>query len=115
MLTPQEIVVVAEGWIADLRANPLTQGRGKLKSHYGIEPRYCCAGRLCLITKEPTFMDLGTLDEGYHPKAFAVFETLSKGRHGENSYYNLNDDGLTFPQLAEIIERDLAEYKQTAQ
>lgn len=89
---------VAEAWIKDLRSGP-KQGQNFL----GDETTgHCCLGRLCVV------LGVEFDPKGIHlpPKAREAAEMKSgTGWYGhENHLTNDNDSGLTFAEIADIIE-----------
>src|ERR1700722_5631587 len=98
---------IADLWIADLEKNP-PQTRQKLYDGHG----YCCLGRLCLLAgmKPEVFYD--QRDYGFAGESAvlprAVMEWAGmKSRSGEYDDDHClsadNDNGATFPEIAQII------------
>jgi hypothetical protein len=98
-------------WVADLRANPDKQGAGLLGEPQGPN---CCLGRLSLLQGRLT-RDGFDSDSGFwaglseNNPAFVMLSALGDFPNGVavNGLYCLafcNDTGLTFAQIADIIE-----------
>jgi len=113
-------------WVAALRSGDYKQGRSKLKyaTRTGLDHRYCCLGVLCQINDRPehdfggghpctfdggasglTFVNplhqnLGSM--GVFPSGILV-QIHSTSRRCSN-LANCNDSGLTFNDIATIIE-----------
>lgn len=111
---------VKEKWVAALRSGEYKQGQGKLRPS---TEEYCCLGVLCDIYSKETKTGLWNRDEFFvndssatdlppkdvdkwayinleEDKTF-LYET-SKGYLPE-----LNDDGLSFTDIADLIEQEL--------
>lgn len=96
---------VAQAWAADLRKGP-KQGRGQLGD---AENGYCCLGRLCIVMNEEFQSDQEVL---------AGSQILAAGMNSRNGIFNIpgdqhppqdhlasvNDNGLTFHQIADLID-----------
>lgn len=92
-------------WAKALDSGKYPQGLHELKSKDG---EYCCLGVLCEISKlkttwignnVPSIFQLGDLDLATS-QGFLPF----KDRNGNTvSLVALNDDGLNFPQIADVI------------
>lgn len=108
---------IAEAWIADLRTNP-PQATGQLYDGEG----YCCLGRLCLVVgatfekridEDGLFPVLNGTMLSEHEMLPDQIQSLvnmnsNDGAYGENNddtLTTLNDDGLTFAEIADIIEK----------
>lgn len=120
-------------WLTALRSGSYAQGHGYLRRAYPSgNDRYCCLGVLCDIAQrhnkitppepdyEPTPLNphppflYGDADS-YLPNAVAEWANLDVNPHidAEPNYLDglelaeLNDQGLTFDQIADLIERFL--------
>lgn len=98
---------IADRWIKDLRSNP-PQSQRRLFDGNG----YCCLGRLAVVMgRKPTI-------DGYDYKIDGESYVLSyairdeAGMHSQCGFYDhnnydltqANDDGMSFAQIADIIE-----------
>ena len=100
-------------WTAELRSGRRKQGHGKLQLFNGEQ---CCLGVLCdlqgrlgvyeqcnaggLSTNNPLYSHLSA--EGVFPSTVYVITTNNNFKH--SNLAGLNDAGLTFLQIADIIE-----------
>jgi hypothetical protein len=101
---------IADLWIADLEKNP-PQTRAQLFDGYG----YCCLGRLCLLAGVQPEKRYGSLREFTFEGERTVLPTSvmewaelasQNGEYfdGITKYLSSdNDDGKTFPEIAQII------------
>ena len=107
---------IANKWIKALRSGKYKQGTGSLKTKEG---KYCCLGVLCEITKkEHGFKNYLTMTNGEGsinstlPIKIVPFtgmkstsgELKFKGRYERLSA--LNDDGVSFEEIADIIQEN---------
>lgn len=100
-------------WLAALRSGKYPQGYNLLN----FKGKYCCLGVLQEIQNIPTFPTETILSAkspsfkalylaGHFPSGVFVFIQCSKYTHDGKIYglANCNDEGLTFNQIADIIE-----------
>ena len=103
---------VAEKWIADLRANPDLQGKGYLEHN----DKYCCLGRLCVVLDMPlpddklVLSDHEVIAAGMYSKVGRLPHRFpSKNYENDNQEFGwlseLNDNGYSFAEIADIIEK----------
>lgn len=86
-------------WLAALRAGQYRQGKGVLKS---FDDRYCCLGvaaEVCGI-KSISFGYIRQLQPNTY-REHAVFLPQDIQAH----LAGMNDDGKTFPEIADYIEK----------
>lgn len=112
-----------EAWIAALLSGNYEQGRNRLCA----KGKYCCLGVLAEVNGVPSevngwghreyYFNNGPSQTGVlgfnwaNEKGFASgegafvidFELFGREFHQVNSLANLNDDGLTFSQIADVI------------
>lgn len=107
---------IAELWIADLRNPENKQTIGRLQDDTG----HCCLGRLAIILGEcPTikiesgcqnyyFDDLlGSLSSRIQEKAGMKTDNGEfEASHGDICLTELNDQGKTFAEIADVIEKN---------
>lgn len=108
-------------WIAALRSGEYKQGQNKLSIREpGGTTTYCCLGVLCdLAAKEgiggwvgdkPLDFEAGGVGSTYSPPS-AVTEWAGLSHRAPNEEYlelsTRNDDGRSFPELADYIEEHL--------
>ena len=105
---------VMEKWVAALRSGEYKQGRGWLISK---ENEYCCLGVLCEISPTDLNQNYNNLfpngstlrwaglktNDGRLPKIYKTKKEPS------NLLTDLNDRGLSFKQIANIIEHNYKE------
>lgn len=99
-------------WVEALRSGKYEQGKGYLCR----DGKYCCLGVLCEVMgleKKMDSTDEGLVVFGHHltaaldPHARATVGLVSAlGTHKSDSLSELNDSGLTFAQIADIIESE---------
>lgn len=98
-------------WVEALRSGKYTQGKGMLET---LDGRNCCLGILCRIAGlEPVVMEgtklfgsSGTfLPEEIRDK-MDLYEINGRYRTKEVSLAELNDDGISFEEIADIIEKN---------
>mgnify|MGYP003405676408 CR=1 FL=1 len=108
--------------VAALRSGKFNKGKNKLETLDGIESKYCCLGVACLVAETegvPVERDYNMIVGTYLNKQEAVAEWLgikysgkfayalgvSAVNHYGDSLASLNDDGLTFAEIANFIEK----------
>ena len=106
-------------WIDDLRAHPELQGRGTMMDAYGAMKeyqRFCCLGRLCQLAVDAGEFSWSYFREnnlslvtGYLPAPVVAWAGLDDRRPEAEgvTLENHNDNGKSFPQIADLIERYL--------
>lgn len=101
-------------WIADLRSGKHPQGTGALCS----KGRFCCLGRLCELAVEAGVCAVASLSQdavsydgadAILPRSVREWSELSSS----TGYYGIghslaydNDNGKTFTEIADIIEKE---------
>jgi hypothetical protein len=105
-------------WLAALRNRKYKQGQSFLRSD---KEHYCCLGVLCDLYAEENKTEWGTMtSEGVYkflgetsflPKEVVEWAGLSSSAPIPVGYDDnlggMNDDGVTFPVIASIIEESL--------
>lgn len=101
---------VMQKWVKALRSGKYKQGKHQLRDS---DNNYCCLGVLCEISGKK--YDGEDLFEPHEVASFAGFKDLGthylkkgyKTRQGKaHSLVELNDWGLSFKQIANIIEKN---------
>lgn len=110
---------IAERWVEALRSGKYEQGRAEL--HPG-ENSYCCLGVLCDLYRVEQgkgqwdgasgyceFVIADTEEAGFEVPPDSVLEwaglNTPEGSVGEQSLAEMNDNGATFTELADIIAK----------
>ncbi len=86
---------LAMKWCAALRSGKYKQGKKKLK-HAG---RYCCLG----VLSEIEGTKILARDETYNGDSLKT--GVGVFNNGGRCLAKINDSGITFPEIADIIER----------
>jgi hypothetical protein len=101
---------IKQEWVTGLRSGQYTQTKGTLKNEDG----YCCLGVLCDIVKDRmklTWTDIKNLNNHYLPSEIVQFCELEDHNPSivaeENTLAVLNDEGMSFLEIAELIEEHL--------
>lgn len=122
-------------WVAALRSGEYRQGRNVLKQRHGDKdtPQYCCLGVLCEIAiAEGVKVEVGSVEGNAHgtevitydgayelpPDSVWLWAGMSDNNPSvdysteddeevSNVVAELNDDGYSFEQIAEWIEKSL--------
>lgn len=106
-------------WVAALRSGEYRQGEKVLR----YEDQFCCLGVLCELHRQDTgdgWDPLSTGDFIYGGKSYlppdnviewAGLDSDAPSVVGDDGYFrglpDLNDDGLSFTQIADLIEEQL--------
>lgn len=118
-MTKQPLGPIQQKWLAALRSGEFRQGTGKLRT---ADDRFCCLGVLSLICGEPGTLIAGlayTFEGGFQAtpsqrvtEMSGLYGKVGDSRCGSNKspLYLLNDTGLTFPEIADMIEEDPSVY-----
>jgi hypothetical protein len=107
---------VADKWVAALRSGQYQQGRNMLRTR---DNKYCCLGVLCDISGLGKWVDTPYIAEpGYRVSNWCVEDLLSPPVQeyagiataggvlpNKHTLSDMNDDGATFEQLADLIEQ----------
>jgi hypothetical protein len=105
---------IKKEWVAALRSGEFKQGKRALKDSEG---NYCCLGVLCELHRRKFGGEwngaryLG--DDKYLPEEVSdwagVTDTYEEGNPeaGGNVLSELNDNGTTFEEIADLIEEEL--------
>lgn len=110
-------------WLTALRGGKYKQGSGFLRiSQDGVEDRFCCLGVLCDLavkagvtavlnenyeTSYGRNYDTSTAVLPFHVQEWAGLSSKAGSYDGgERSLTGDNDGGMTFAQIADIIERE---------
>jgi hypothetical protein len=115
----KEQLILRRKWVAALKSGDYHQGKGVLKKRITVdgEPNYCCLGVLCEVMGIPndfdglvgsfTFADgsISCLSEKTRDAVGlkTAWGTFSDDNPGD-SLAHCNDAGLTFVEIADIIE-----------
>ena len=123
---PEKMVPeVKAKWLAALRSGDFKQGQGSLHT---IEPvvgeRFCCLGVLCKLAADEGVIP-APIRSDFARKNWVVYDGAASllpksvsrwsgiadgfGAYGESGLATLandNDAGMTFPEIADIIERE---------
>lgn len=93
-----------EKWIAALVSGEYEQG----KEHLCVNDKYCCLGIACVVSGAKMTVDLGewgtipSLRQTENvPRQLIVNEDLIR------TLYEMNDSGITFPEIANWINENL--------
>lgn len=130
-LTKQETEELVEIWAQDLESGKHKQGKGNLCYFRQGQKNYCCLGRLTEIVIERYKISVNIiLNEqtgryryqwkesctgSYVPQSICDYIGLSdsagKFHHESGTEYlgNLNDNGVSFPVLAQLIRKHQAD------
>ncbi len=117
---------IAKKWIVALRSGKYTQGKGILCIEDNKTPKYCCLGVLCDIMETPYKIEQ---QSNYGLKNYGIkkygkdgdfnslpFEVRQKAligtesghiREMQTSLSCLNDAGMSFLEIADIIEDNI--------
>ncbi len=114
---------IKKKWVAALRSGEYTQGKGKLRiNRDGGETLFCCLGVLCNIhAQEHPKIAATQTDPTTYLLAYDVLPVVVRDWAGlvrcggdkiliAGEYHSLshhNDDGCTFTQIADAIEKHL--------
>lgn len=94
-------------WVEALRSGEYGQTRGQLAKGLGNERAYCCLGVACRLyrAEHPSFRYRG--ENGDLPQRVQDWLGLadSVGWFGGESLARRNDNGASFADIADIIER----------
>ncbi len=100
---------IAEKWVAALRSGKYKQGRGALNKN----DSFCCLGVLCDISETSNwrrFVDgvcAYSVEGGRLPKSVSDWANISlHPTVGNTSLSILNDKGLSFLEIADVIEEN---------
>jgi hypothetical protein len=92
-------------WVAALRSGRYEQGQHRLKSETG---EYCCLGVLCSVIKAKKWTDNELLPAHVQVQVGAIRGDFRVSVNGKDTFLsNLNDKGIPFNEIANIIEEQL--------
>jgi hypothetical protein len=95
------------GWLKALREGRYKQGRGCL--HNADNRTYCCLGVLCRVAKlkkvDGEFFYGGETEYSYLPPPFQ--EKLGMDRNTMKDLARRNDNGESFKEIADFIEKNM--------
>jgi hypothetical protein len=111
-------------WTTALRSGKYQQGHGflKINGKNGDEDRFCCLGVLCELAVEAGVT--GRMGEGYNTRYGKGYDTnasvlpahvrnwagmdshAGSYDYGQQSLTGANDGGLSFSEIADIIEKE---------
>ena len=104
----------AKLWVEALRSGEYEQGSGWLQQQF-IGDGYCCLGVACKVYENQTGIELirrgGILkgcnlaNEYSQVKQWLGLNTPA-GKFGNTALTNLNDEGKTFAEIADVIESE---------
>lgn len=105
-------------WIEALRSDRYHQGRGHLRAELYGKTFHCAMGVLYdLIATPEQWERLRTNDgpffDGYLP--IESYDQTGISPFAERQIASLNDDGLSFAEIANIVERDIQAEPEVAQ
>ena len=99
-------------WLTALRSGKYEQGESELKTKGTQE--YCCLGVACKIAGlRPSDISGRTMPSTLSPKLqsklppFFRSETVDRDHEGLATLADMNDNGSTFEEIADYIERNL--------
>ena len=118
---------IKKRWIETLRSGTYLQGVGKLRQESEGKKYYCCLGVLTDIcdveNKEKLLYEFNylpselydmvyedynpSINENYNPSLISFNENWRNPRVGEYTLAELNDDGKSFSEIADLIEEYL--------
>jgi hypothetical protein len=120
-------------WLAALRSGEYQQGRGRLRHDYGDQPEFCCLGVLCdlLVKRMPDGFKWKEVEgdglyisakedsrssslpksamaaSGINHRLVDIGCTVEFDGRNAACLTELNDAGMPFPEIADIIEKHL--------
>lgn len=103
-------VTVKDKWLKALRSGNYKQAKGTLRKTVG----YCCLGVLCDVVDNTKWVACSGIEEGYYnwnrSMAYCPFDiqkTLKLSDIDLDILMRMNDEGKTFSEIADYIERQL--------
>lgn len=94
---------IKQKWLAALRSGEFAQANGALRKG----ETFCCLGVLCSVIDPEKW----EFDEFYDGKDLSLTsENLNRvglTRYAESALANMNDNGQSFPEIADYIEKNL--------
>lgn len=91
---------IKQEWITALRSGKYKQTRGSLKDSEG----YCCLGVLCELSPFEDWADGGYLS--HDVRNWAELDN-DNPQAGDNVLSQINDFGISFNEIADLIEKHL--------
>lgn len=107
---------IKAGWLKNLRSGLFKQGTDYLRQGKGNKARYCCLGVLTTMAVKNSVCPAKisyTVDETLAPDVFKWAELPDCNPNIIDEYGNytnlaeLNDGGLSFKKIADLIEKQL--------
>jgi len=110
---------IATQWVKALRSGDYKQGTGVLRSS---DNRFCCLGVLCEVLREELNLEVTKIPSDYNhayeyegsqialPRKVRDYVRMrsSDGDYDDrNSLAKLNDKGMSFSDLADVIEANM--------
>lgn len=95
---------IKKRWIEALRSGKYKQGIRALKP---TRDTYCCLGVLCKVMGARNWTEEYTLPSHIYEKAGLNDEDPRIKWKGKTTLATLNDEGMSFKQIANIIEKQL--------
>ena len=102
-------------WIDALRSGEYKQCAGQLR----LEDKHCVLGVLCDLHAKETSDEWKTFDGDYTYQSYTedapplveiwIGDELMKSLHSQVGIMDCNDSGMSFEQLADVIEREAKE------
>jgi len=105
-------IEIKKKWVDALRSGKYKQGTGRLCSIHDTYKGYCCLGVLCEILEVPSVethvMKEYDGAEWYLPNRVTELTGLSRiPKINCRSLSDMNDDGMSFNEIADLIEKNL--------
>ena len=93
-------------WVTALRSGHWKQGRSSLR----WKDEFCCLGVLCDLGEKKDWLEIGGLyyyegETNYLPEEVAISAGLTRAQ--QTFLAGMNDDGKSFEEIAEWIEKCL--------
>jgi hypothetical protein len=97
-------------WVEALRSGEYEQATGRLKD--GNE--FCCLGVLCTVMGAQ-WRDMGPYLDGFSLRdenddellSLRTLDSVGFGESTQGTLVKMNDDGISFPEIADYIEKHL--------
>lgn len=95
---------LAMKWVEALRSGKYEQGKGYLKNPYN---KYCCLGVLCEVEVIKDYTTLTSKQDDPNTFYPGIALRTKNGTYagGADNLVDSNDSGLSFEEIADIVER----------
>lgn len=94
-------------WIKALRSGDYKQGQEYLKKNVDGTAYYCCLGVMCDLDPEVDYSLVEKeIPEEYTANKWGLYSTSGMNFDFDLALTELNDDGHTFAEIADLIEAD---------